>query len=401
MNARFYRPRVGFIAAFLTGYSFLIVGQENPAVSRIRLPDPVTGTGSRIEMPWLPYSTTEAAIVERGGLVHTTQLFSDEKGFAGFVDQLRALCRAHETDLSSVVKLNLYVKPGDASVFDGIHEGIRKGWPGNEAPAVTTVESTLPGGARMAGDAIFRRDDSGGSEIDRAIGNTAVMPAGRDILYVSGRAAREGNLAEATASTMEQLLRLIGELGSNAADVIRVKAFLQPMGDWQKARSAIESAFGDAPVPPVVLVEWTSSLPTEIEMIAAAPDKMETDETVTYFTPEGDKPSPVFSRVARVHADRLICIGGIYGVSSDTPFEEMKRVFAQLHDVANASGSDLEHLAKATYYVSDGDLSKELNKIRPNIYDPKRPPAASKVAVLRAGHSGAGLLMDFIAVPNR
>lgn len=398
MSGRSHRFRGWCIVALLAGYSTLIVGEENPKISRVHLPDPVKGGGSRIV---LPYTASDAAIVERGGLVHTNQLFSDGKGFIGFVDQLRTLCSAHGVDLSSVVKLNLYVKPGDHSLSDGILDEIKEAWPGEDAPAVTAIESTLPDGARMAGDAVFRIDDSGSKDIDRTIGETAVMPAERDILYVSGRAAREGDLAEATGSTMEQLLQVIGELGSDAADVIQVKAFLQPMSDWKRARSAIESVFGDAPVPPIVLAEWTSSLPTEIEMIAAAPAVMETDETVSYFTPEGDKASPVFSRVARVHSNRLIYIGGIYGMKNETPFEELKRVFARLSDLSDVSGSDLEHLAKATYYVSDEELSRELNKIRPHIYDPKRPPAASKVAVLKAGPQGAGLLMDFIAVPKR
>jgi enamine deaminase RidA (YjgF/YER057c/UK114 family) len=74
-------------------------------------------------------------------------------------------------------------------------------------------------------------------------------------------------------------------------------------------------------------------------------------------------------------------------------------VFDRLKGVLAESGSDFNHLVKATYYVTDEDASTALNKLRPNYYDPKRPPAASKVKVAGTGFPGRTLSLDMIAVP--
>jgi len=78
-------------------------------------------------------------------------------------------------------------------------------------------------------------------------------------------------------------------------------------------------------------------------------------------------------------------------------------VFAQLQQLLDSTGSDLRHLAKATYYVSDddrtaGSSSAMLNKLRPEYYDPERPPAASKVRVHGVALVDRTLTMDIIAV---
>jgi len=59
------------------------------------------------------------------------------------------------------------------------------------------------------------------------------------------------------------------------------------------------------------------------------------------------------------------------------------------------------NLAKATYYVSTDATSKALNVLRPNYYDPKRPPAASKALVPGVGREGRTLTLDMIAVPAK
>ncbi len=388
--------RAGVIVLAMSGLGWQVAMAQQP-IQRVTLSPPNVVVGF----------PTDAVVVKRGDLVHSGQFFAQAKkgqGDAGFVDllgKLRSFCERRGGTLAEVVKLNLYLAEARPETVAEIGSAVRQAWPEGTAPAVTLVHSGLPGGASLSGDVVMRKDSGKSSGIESSR-EAATMPAGRDILYVSGRAAREGTLAEATAGTMEQLLRVIGELGSSAADVIQVKAFLQTMGEWESAQAAMEAAFAGREVPPIVLVEWTSSLPTEIELIAAAPEKGErSGETVTFFTPEGDKASPVFSRVARVHADTLIYTGGLSARVGEEPLPEMKRVFARLNDIAQATGSDLAHLAKATYYVSDDTLSKTLNEIRPNLYDPERPPAASKVAVSSIGEPGAGLLMDFIAVPSK
>ena len=58
-----------------------------------------------------------------------------------------------------------------------------------------------------------------------------------------------------------------------------------------------------------------------------------------------------------------------------------------------------KNLAKATYYVTDDEVSKIHNEVRPKYYDPERPPAASKAMVAGCGDK-ARYAMDLIAVPS-
>jgi enamine deaminase RidA (YjgF/YER057c/UK114 family) len=69
--------------------------------------------------------------------------------------------------------------------------------------------------------------------------------------------------------------------------------------------------------------------------------------------------------------------------------------------VLAAGGSDLLHLAKATYYVADDVTSRKLNEVRPEYYDPKHPPAASKAGVRGTGKQNRTVTLDMIAVPLR
>ena len=76
-------------------------------------------------------------------------------------------------------------------------------------------------------------------------------------------------------------------------------------------------------------------------------------------------------------------------------------MFSQLQVILKASGSDLRHLAKATYYVSDNDASVKLGELRPKFYDAQRPPAASKAQVFGVGMANRSLTLDMIAVPAK
>ena len=49
----------------------------------------------------------------------------------------------------------------------------------------------------------------------------------------------------------------------------------------------------------------------------------------------------------------------------------------------------MSHMAKGTYYVSDHDGARWVDRVRPKVFDPKRPPAASKLRVHAMGMDGA------------
>lgn len=344
-----------------------------------------------------------AVSVKRGGLAHT-RLFvgkhpdNIQKSFQDLLNQLDQTANLIGARKNGLVKLNLYVADDDPKLVSELTAAIKAAWPHGQRPAVTLISTPFGGEGSIAGDAVFAVN-SKESEIQRFGSDVAVIPPGRDIIYVSGRAA-PGNLSEASTATMKQLFDVISHFGSTPADVIQVKAFINSATDWQQAAAAIKTSFGEHVIPPTLLVEWQStSWATEIELIAVARDESQSKETVTFFTPPGDKASPVYSKVARVHSNELIFTSGLTGTNVSSPELEVRSIYDQLRvNIADAK-SDFRHLAKATYYVSKDESSAALNQLRPEFYDPQRPPAASKIAIPSVLHPNRGLLLDMVAVP--
>lgn len=341
--------------------------------------------------------------VTRGGLVHTGQFYgrnsdSGDFGAGDAIAQLQQLCESYGATLADVAKLNCYLGGDSPDMAAALQTVLNQTWMEGKQPAVTTVPTALPGGAKVAFDAVVAIDSSE-NNVTNLGRSAALMPANRDALYVSGRAA-PGELSEATFATLNELFAVLAHFGSQPKDVVQVKAFIKPMSEWETVATRIAQSFGNSAVPPIVYVEWSSkSRATEIELIAVAPDQSETDNTVSFFTPPGDKASPVFSRVARVHGDEIIYIGGIAGPDNSSPESEVRSLFKALQETSDVAATDFQHFAKAVYYVSDDDVSASLNKLRPEYYHSKRPPAASKVQVPSIGIVGRGLLIDMVATP--
>lgn len=360
-----------------------------------------------------------AVRVSRSALVHTTQLLPSsadaDRGdqpaqIRELLTQLDEMLRRFAAGRADVVKLNFAVR--DASVRTLVEERIEP-WFGGKAPAVSFVASPLPGASVAAGlDAVIAIDGSKHSRV--SVGQLAsrenvpgprgkqsdfaILPAG-DVVYVSGQ-AESGTLAEATRATMTGLLKTIEHLGLPKRDIVQIKCFVKPMSDVDIANTEIARALESESTPPVVHVEWTSrSRAIEIEMIVAAP-RIESSDTVSYITPPWMKSSPVFSRVARIHGTDRIYIAGLYPQAPGDGAEQVHSIFRQLTTALEQSGSDLQHLAKATYYVSEDDPSAKLNQLRPTYYDPARPPAASKAAVESVAADDCGITIDMIAAPT-
>jgi enamine deaminase RidA (YjgF/YER057c/UK114 family) len=226
------------------------------------------------------------------------------------------------------------------------------------------------------------------------------MPAGARV-YVSGQAEPDPDLARSTRRTLEGLDATLKYLGLSRASIVQVKAFMQPMTAAAEVEREVEAFFGEGSVPPLALVDWRSSRsqPVEIELVAAAGPSKEGGETVEYLTPPGLKPSPVFSRVARVNRGGAIYVSGLYGRHGAFGASEVKEVLDELGKVLAEAGGDFRHLVKATYYVATDETSRALNELRPKYYDPSRPPAASKAMVAGVGSDGRSVTLDMIAVP--
>jgi enamine deaminase RidA (YjgF/YER057c/UK114 family) len=228
----------------------------------------------------------------------------------------------------------------------------------------------------------------------------AILPAGPRA-YVAGQAEKGASPAEATRKTLESLRNTLKFMGLDDSYVVQCKSFVTPMSARDEVVKEFENHFGKGKVPPLVFVEWKSNLPIEIELIAHAPSpKRKAWDEIDYLTPPGMTASPVYSRVARVHSEKTIYLGSFTSPLKGDGKAQVEATFAHLKKLLDMTDSDFRHLVKATYYVSDDDCSKHLNELRPNYYDPRRPPSASKAMIANVGDAQRGLAIDMIAVPS-
>ena len=348
---------------------------------------------------------SSAVVVSDVPLLHTAQ-FGDpgpdtEKRSA--VEQtarvLGLLEAAVGGDLDKIVRLNVCV--ANAEAVDPVRATLTKLLPNGKRPAVTFVVGSLADpGAKVAMDAVAIVDQKlprvhfvgpDGPMGHRA----AILPAGGRV-YISGQAEKGATPAEAARKTLASLRDTLEFLGLDDSHVVQCKSFLKPISATADVAKEFEAHFGKGKVPPLVFVEWESNLPIEIELIAAAPNAK---RGVEFLTPPGMTASPVYSRVTRVKSHQYLYTGGLVSAKAGNGEEQVAGVFDRLRGILKETDSDFKHLAKATYYVSDNDASNSLNKLRPNYYDPKRPPAASKAMVVGTGVADRSLILDMIAVP--
>lgn len=351
-----------------------------------------------------------AVCVSGRSLVHTSQIMPSEKAGAAaesqcadVLRQLTGCVQIFSSTAADVVRLNVYVRD---TIVRSRFLTLVKDWPKSERPALSFVATQLPEATALVSvDAVFvsRAKNHPAQPIvdearfdDRRI-VTSCMPEG-DLVYVSGQ-AETGDLTTATTNTLNGLLRTLQHLKLQQIHILQVKCFLKPMSDVAVVNGRISEFFGSKSVPPVSHVEWISgSRPIEIELVAWAPRREATD-SVEFVTPPWMKSSPVFSRVARINGDQRIYLSSLHSAEKADGAKETQQVFEQMTKILTASGSDLRYLAKATYYVSDSEASAQLNQIRPKIYDPSRPPAASKAMVSFTG-ANRSLVIDMIAAPR-
>jgi enamine deaminase RidA (YjgF/YER057c/UK114 family) len=312
--------------------------------------------------------------------------------------------RLDSRDVSRLVKLNVYV-PSEA-VAKELRPFLRTQFRTQERPAISLVQTRLHRPEVLVTmDAVIiahRPDQHTLKEV--FINNwhenkTAILPRGPRV-YVSGQAEKGMDLAESTTRTLQSLTQTLQHLGSELKDVAQLKCFLTPMADVARVEAEVAKFFAPGSVPPCVFVEWQSTLPIEIELVAVARPKEGPQPPLEFLTPPGMTSSPVFCRAVRVNDPRTIFVSGLFAREAGDGAAQVNDVFAQLQEILNASGSDWRHLAKATYYVSDEDASMKLNELRPKFYDPSRPPAASKAQVFGVGVANRSLTLDMIAVPS-
>jgi enamine deaminase RidA (YjgF/YER057c/UK114 family) len=371
---------------------------------------------SRIESRVFP----EAVVVDSAALVHTGQILPyDKDGKLGDVaaqvnqvfDNLKAVLHECGSSGAWIVRLNIHVKDAavsDSAIIAVMRDGILGDPRLKQLPVISELKQNLPHpDVVIAVDAVAVGRDVKSVELVRfdkvkpyGGAAAAILPAGPRA-YVAGQAEKGATPAEATRKTLESLRNTLKFMGLNDSHVVQSKCFLTPMKSRDEVVKEFEEFFGKDKVPPLVFVEWKSNLPIEIELIAHAPaPKRKAWDEIDYLTPPGMTASPVYSRVARVHADKTIYIGTMTSELKGDGKTQVEGTFAQLKKLLDLTDSDFRHLVKATYFVSDEDCSKQLNELRPNYYDKYRPPSASKAMVANVGNSQRGLAIDMIAVPS-
>jgi len=180
-----------------------------------------------------------------------------------------------------------------------------------------------------------------------------------------------------------------------------VKAFLQPFEKHQELTEEIVAFFEGKPVPPIVLMAWTNSLPTEIELVASGGNPpAAAGDYVWFSTLPNLAASPRFSRAAIVEPGApLLFTSSLYGNAGLGARQELRDIFATLGTLLFDVGSGYRQLVKATYFNTDAAGPKMLGEIRAVYFDPTRPPAASAVGVKTLGRAGFASSLDMIAVP--
>jgi enamine deaminase RidA (YjgF/YER057c/UK114 family) len=381
-----------------------IATASQPSVRHVR-PHPDQGVSAAVVVPAetaLVFSTQVVGPESEG------QAGPPDRVVAGVFDRLDAMLRAGGSGLDRSVRLHVVL--GKPDLVPVVHQHLAERFADRDAPALTVVEGALPRpGAWIAADAVATTDAQPPAgliawpEVPRgkAAGQIAgaplaVLPSGPRV-FIAGQAEPADDLATATRKTLESLAATLEHLGLGTEQVVQLKAFYLPPESADVVEREVAAFFEGARVPPLVLVEWESNLPIEIELVATAPEPG-SDRVIDYLATPSLPASPVYSRVARVNRGDLVFLSGLFGAEGTSGAAQVEAIFDAMIAVLGESGSDLDHLAKATYYVSEDDSSRALNDLRPNYYDPKRPPAASKAQVPGVGIEGYSITVDMIAV---
>ncbi len=360
-----------------------------------------------------------ATVVNDVALAHTSQILplnasgeiigADDVAAQtrALLKKLNAVLKLANAEQGRIVKLNLYL--ADDDLFGEVQQTLSEHFSQDDAPAVSYVSGQLAKpGVLVALDAVAAVPGQGPKKVEHAAitgeprespVQVSVLPRG-GVVYISGQAEKGETLAECTRNTLAGLQRTLEFLKLDRRHVVQLKSFLNPMSKLAAVEGEIAAHFKGGPVPAHIPVEWTSAGRIEIELIAFVPSAEEpgTEGVLNFQTPPWMKSSPVFSRLAVVRGGKRLYVSGLYGRNST---DEIPSIFEQLRMLLRKTRSDFDHLAKATYYVATDSVSRELNEYRPGVYNPQRPPAASKAAVRGVGRSSRSITMDMIAVISK
>lgn len=366
-----------------------------------------------------PEGMSQVVIVQGFPLVHTRQLLpldtsgklvgegSADEQIEQVLTNLEAVLKDCGSGLDKLVRLNIYALAPET--VTRVRELLSKRVGPSVRPAITSVLTPLAHrGALIAVDAVAAGSDNGNTVTlkrceavagEKNCADAAVLPRG-GVAYLSGQPDEGALIESAVTRSMSTLMKTLGHLKLSPEHVVHIKVFLRPVTSAEEVLREVQKYFPGQPTPPVVFVEWLASLPIEIEMIAQLPPSDKAAEDLEFFTPPDVRRSNTFSKVALVRTDRQIYLSGIFAREPSRGEPQGKFVFEQLRETVEKVGSDMRHLAKATYYVCDDDAARWVDRTRPLVLDPDRPPAASKLMVHGMSMEGRTMTVDMIAVES-
>lgn len=342
----------------------------------------------------------DAVIVDAAPLAHTGLILplndagklaeKEQQVNQAFSNLTRALETVHAKN-KDIIKLNICV--ASMELVPVVKEQIAKRFEKGKGPAVTFIVNQLPyPGALLGMDAVAVTAHTGNKVVRSP--QAGVLPKG-GVVYISGMAA-DGRLPEATTNTMQQLQATLQFLGLNKDHIVQVRAFVHPIDSAGLVEQEIKNFFSGSAMPPVVYLGWDSKKPlVEIELIAASPAGNTT--SIEYINPTGVTPSPVYAKVVRINHGKKIYLSGLYGQGNDVQ-TQLRSVFDALKNRMEKCGSDMDHLAKALYYISSTEASNSLTEVRKKYYNPQRPPAATKGLLNQSVLGNSHILVDMIGV---
>jgi len=364
-----------------------------------------------------PAGMSQAGGVQGLALVHTRQLFpldregklvgegSADKQIEQVLANLETVLKDSGSGLDKLVRLNVYAL--SPAIVDSLREHLGKRLGASVRPVITSVLTPLAvGKALVAVDAVAGAADGPKTVALKRCASVAgaqqsadaaVLPRG-GVAYLSGQPDEGGLTVSAVVRSMSNLMKTLGHMKLSPEHVVHLKIFLRPVTSAEEVRREVQKFFPGQLAPPMVFVEWLAAVPIEIEMIAQFPASGKPGPDLEYFTPPEVRPSNTFSKAAIVRTDRQIYLSGLYARQPSRGEPQAKDVFGQLQSILTATGSDMRHLVKAMYYVSDDDAARWVDRTRPLIFDPTRPPAASKVMVHGVGMPQRTMTVDMIAV---
>lgn len=400
----------GWSLVLLFGLNFILpFSAEGASIKRI---DSNRSTG-----------TSAAVVVTESTLAHTGLLLPLDKngllvgeGDAGkqtvfLVGELKKILEFSGSRLSQVIQMNVCLK--NRADLPRVRSAMARLLGDKTLPAMTLIAGDLPHQNALIGiDAVAvssRKPKEAVQNLthsdvyhQRGESHVSLQPWG-ETLYLSGWVHRgKGDLATAVDGTLAFQHKLLKRLGGKLDGVVRIRVFLKPDSERAAVATGIAKLFKDHDrVPPVVYTPWANTRTPEIEFIAAGRKaiKPARQAGVEYFNVPELKASPVFSRASRINSDQRIYISGLTGKAEDSAEKQVNHVFDQLNVILEKTGSDMNHLAKATYFMSSRDAIKSLGAVRRKHYDPQRPPAASGFLAGPSLFAGSWVNMDMIAIP--